>query len=750
MAYILKDFYNEGDSGDDGAYGARFLGQTFLTTSAYLANRLGVLIRRNNTLAGNVTVSLRETSDGVPVSNTLASMSIAFNDLSATAAWTYFDLATPVALVNNTLYAIVITFPDGLTNYWVRWRYDAAGDTYGGGKRCFSTNSGANWSTSDTSDFLFEVYGDVTYVDMSATGGGTGGGNATLDTITSVNMSATGGGTGGGSVRMTSHVQMSNSRSRSQLVTASNDQIWYEDFSVAAGAMVELIAARDQIDTSDQLVMFSLFEKVFIVNGAKKKVADFGNVKITTGAIGIPFPDRDIILTGGTSEAQMVVDYISSTTGSCTIYGKRTTAATFVDTEVVTGTNKDDEEVSFTLNADEDSGATVPGGQPHWYDWNSYGGGSNTGAYGALPEKVYLGCAYGGRAFLSGNPDYPFQWYASRQDNPFEFNYVLPDAQAAKAGGTGTLGQLGDIVRALIPWNDDALAFGCAGSLTVLRGNPADGGYMENIDSQVGVYGQNAWCFDGEGNLYFWGPGGVYRSTRGFGPPTLLTAATYPDIVTDEAANPATHRISFGYDPRQNGVEISITKLSSGSNSCYWYDVGTNGFYPDKFDNTHGAYSMLFYDANNPAHKHLLLGCKDGYVRRFDPASKNDDGLAIDSFVDYGPIQLTQSPDHEGLIFSVDAELGGGNIGGIEADSNDVIWRLWVDKSADRINELLSTSVTPNIGGTFKGPGRRRGNAIRRKVKGVYAGIKLKNDILGESWAFEKLIVGIRPAGRMK
>jgi WD40 repeat protein len=306
------------------------------------------------------------------------------------------------------------------------------------------------------------------------------------------------------------------------------------------------------------------------------------------------------------------------------------------------------------------------------------------------------------------------------------------------------------MARALVPWKSDALAFGCAGSFIVLRGDPANGGYFENVDSKVGVFGQDAWCFDGTGNLYFWGTGGVYRSSRGFGTLDNLTATVYPDIIGDEEPDPSTHRITFGQDPRQNGVQISITKLSDGSNSCYWLDFKTGGFYPDVFNDDHGPYCMCYYDANDPDLKHLLVGCKDGYIRRFDPTSKNDDGLAIDSYVDYGPIQLTNNPDQEGVIFSVDAELGGGGVSGIETDSNDLVWRVWTDASADTINEKLGLNTTPNIGGIFKGPGRRRGNAIKRKVKGVYAGVKLRNNTISESWAFEKMIVGIRPAGRMK
>lgn len=601
---------------------------------------------------------------------------------------------------------------------------DAPGSTY-------KLNIGASQTDAAT----------TTYVDMSATGGGTGGGTATLLAFVYVDMSATDGGTGGGSATLVGHVWLDDFHPRTRLATVGYDQFWYEDIDVAAGTMVELVAARDDIDTSDQLVLFELYQKVFVVNGANLKVADFGNTKIATAEIGSHYPDRGNILTGGTSNAQMVVDYITSKTGAVTLYGTRTTTATFASGETVTGQDDDGNAISFVLSAAE----VAP---PHWYDWKPYA--NDTAAFGELPDKAYLACAYRGRAVLSGNPDYPNQWYASREGNPFDFNFVATDAQRAVAGGTGDLGQLGDIPRALIPYRDDSLMFGCAGSITVLRGNPADGGYMEQINSRVGVFGQNAWTFDADGNLYFWGSGGVYFSPRGFGPLTNITEERYPDLIDDEGANPSTHRVILGYDPRESGIQIAVTKLSDGSSSGYWLDLRTKALFPDSFQNTHGAYSMFFYDANDTDDKRLIVGCMDGYMREFDADAKSDDGHAIDSYVDYGPIQLAPRPDQEGIIYSVEAELGSDESSGTTADSDNVTWRIWTDESADQINKKLASNATPNIGGTFQAPGRRKGGAVKRKVKGVYAGVKLRNNTLDESWSFEKMIVGTRPTGRVK
>ena len=744
MAYNLEQYYDTGADQATTTYGTWWSSQTFTTVGAFNLSRVSALLYRHGTPVGNVTVNIFNTTAGKPSGESLGSSSVVAATLTTDTdgLWYNFDFSSPVALNAATQYAIVITVPSGNSSNYVKWLNDYTSATYADGDMVTSLDGGATWSIKAGKDYMFRTYSStgVFYVDMAATGGGTGGGSATLIADVVIDMVATGGGAGGGSAALLSHVKLNGLDLTNQIVVTGNDQLWYED-AMAAGTMVELEAARDDIDTSDQLVLFELMEKIFVVNGANLKVADFSNTKITTTDVGANPPDRGNILTGGTSAAQMIVDFITADSGACTIYGKRTTDETFENGETVTGTDDDSNAISFVLNAAE----VAP---PHWYDWTPYA--NDTATYGTLPDKAYLGCVYRGRAVLSGDPDYPFQWRASREGNPFDFDLTATDAQRATAGGTGELGQLGDVIRALIPWKDDALAFGCANSFVVLRGNPADGGYMDTVGNGIGVFGQTAWCFDESGQLYFWGPGGVYRATPGFGSIQNLTVKSYPDLVEDEDANPATHRIVFGYDPRQDGVQISVTKLADGSNSCYWLDKRTGGLYPDEFNSLHGAYSMMFYDANDPAYKHLLIGCTDGYIRRFDPTATSDDGVAIDSFIDYGPIQMTSDPQIEGVLYSVEAELGGGGASGTETDSNDLTWRVWVDRAADAICEKLDANTTPNIGGTFKAPGRCRGAAVKRKVKGVYAGFKLRNNTLDEAWAFEKLIVGVRPAGRAK
>lgn len=521
-------------------------------------------------------------------------------------------------------------------------------------------------------------------------------------------------------------------KTKSRLVAAGNDQLYYEDVDVAAGDMVKLVASDGDIDTSDTCHIFSAYGKAFVVNGENLKVADFQNVKLTTADVGANPPDFQTILKGGTSGAGMVVDYITTLSGACTVYGYRTTEETFANAETVTGTDDDGNAISFALSAAE----VAP---PHWYDWTPYG---NSSDYGALPDRAYIGCVNGGRCMLSGDRNYPHQIRTSAIGNPWDWNVSRTAPTRAMAIGAGAAGAIGDIVRALIPARDNHLFIGCANSVHLLNGNPADGGQLFAVDKTVGIFDATSWCFDGDNNLYFWGTGGIYKLSKGAVTLESMTRQPLPKLIQDEAADPSTHRITMGYDPDRVGIKICITKLADGTSSNYWYDLQTGGFFPDAHQEAHGVYSMFFYDANDVDYKALLMGCKDGYIRVHDDDADDDDGSAIDSYVWFGPLPFGENYG-EGSISNLRATLTGGASGGSAADSNSVAFGVYASESAEDVIELMDDAgAVPEFGGTFSMANTRRQKRRRQKARGRYGAIKLGNSANDETWGLEKLHVG--------
>ena len=535
-------------------------------------------------------------------------------------------------------------------------------------------------------------------------------------------------------------VSISETISYKRLVAVGNNDVYYEDIDVA-GTMLELDTSGGAIDTSDNLNMFELLQKVFIVNGANLKVADFVNTKLTVTAL-TTAPTQGSIITQATSAATMVVDFVNA--AKTEIYGY-VTSGTFVTTG------------GYTLSGGSMDPATrVPSAvtaKPHWYSWTKYPGSTTS-----LPNKAYLGCNYRGRPVLSGDPEHPHQWYMGRQLNPWDFTYTANDAQSPVAGGNADAGEIGDVIRALIPYKDDYLIFGCATTMWFIAGDPAEGGSINELDLTVGIFGANSWCFDGKGYLYFFGTNGIYKTTIP-GTPECVSEIRLPKLIKDEAIDPSTHRITMAYDRTRVGILVCITKLSDGSNSDYWYDLQTGGFFPESYADECGAYSSFFYGANDPDYRDLLVGCKDGYIRKFNESLKSDNDsadaadvgtVAIDSYVGFGPLQISKDPKYQGRITGLDLITAGGASGGSESDSSDITCKVFTAKSAEEVVEKLYAGTTPNVSKIFKAPGRQHGDTMKQKIKGVYAGIELRNSTAAQSWGFEQLLVTAKPAGRMK
>jgi len=530
-----------------------------------------------------------------------------------------------------------------------------------------------------------------------------------------------------------------------RLVAAGNDAIWYEDVDVAAGTMTKLAASDGDVDTSDTLTMASGYQKAFIANGTNLKIVDFQNTKITTADIGDNPPDRKNILTGETSEAEMVVDFISSTSGVCSVYGYRITTETFVNGETVTGKDDDGNDISFVLNADE----VAP---PHWYDWTPYG--NDTDNYGSMPDSAYIVFRYRGRMGLTGDPDHPHQWYMTYAGNPFSWEYNSTDPLTAVKGQNASAGELGEPQRAAIPFGDDFMIMGSASSIHLLNGDPALGGSIDEIHSTVGIFSQWSWFRDGLGNLYFYGTdGNVYRMLGGRTAPQDISSPMLPELSKDWAADPSVHRVVLSYDPINAGILLTKTTLADGTNESYWYSLKTEGWYPESYPDECGVYSSVFYSANSSTYRTLLLGSKDGYIRCFKTTAKNDDAgasgdIAINSYMAFPIVPLSEDPDMEGKLTSLVFEAAGGESEGSFGDPDQFTYSLYVGDDPETVLEDIKDGATARETGTVTTTGRQ--TRIRKRVRGAWLGLKIGDNTASKTWCLNKAYGTVQPAGKVR
>lgn len=158
------EYYNTNDDGYQGipADPDQMIGQTFTTTADYYITKVYLKVYRIGS-PGNLTVSIRETSEGKPLSDDLTSRTVNANTyLGTTAEWKWFSFAAPALLEDATMYAIVFRiFEYKAGEHYVNWRRDGSDPTYAGGTGLDSTTGGSTWVIKDVLDHMFETWGSV-------------------------------------------------------------------------------------------------------------------------------------------------------------------------------------------------------------------------------------------------------------------------------------------------------------------------------------------------------------------------------------------------------------------------------------------------------------------------------------------------------------------------------------------------------------------------------------------------------------
>ncbi len=147
--------YATGEDGTREVGGVNWSGQTFKPAITHTIGRVVLTMYRVGT-PGDVTVSIRATSGGLPTGADLTSVTIDGDLLPTLASRAPVNLDFPgVLLTAATTYAIVwraVTTSMGIIT-------DDTSPTYTDGSRVDSANSGSSWAAITTTDHLFEEWG---------------------------------------------------------------------------------------------------------------------------------------------------------------------------------------------------------------------------------------------------------------------------------------------------------------------------------------------------------------------------------------------------------------------------------------------------------------------------------------------------------------------------------------------------------------------------------------------------------------
>ena len=107
MALTQYENYTAGDDNQGQAYDVYWLAQTFTPSTAHGIERVLIKCFKDGT-PGNATISIQQTTAGVPNGTEVASGTLLQADVGTTAAWETIDLSSTGNLSASTKYAIVI------------------------------------------------------------------------------------------------------------------------------------------------------------------------------------------------------------------------------------------------------------------------------------------------------------------------------------------------------------------------------------------------------------------------------------------------------------------------------------------------------------------------------------------------------------------------------------------------------------------------------------------------------------------
>jgi len=333
-------------------------------------------------------------------------------------------------------------------------------------------------------------------------------------------------------------------------------------------------------------------------------------------------------------------------------------------------------------------------------------------------------CRFRDRLCFAKDQATPYVWYMSRQGDPTDWDYYADpdDTGRACAGQNSEAGVIGFPITAMIPYSDDYLIFGCESSVWVLRGDPAFQGQIDNISRNIGILSQTAYCYGPEGELIFLSADGLYVLPYAAGQaPISLSRERLPQELMD------IHLESFEpyliFDVENRAVHIYVVGDEAFKRHHYWFDLQTKSYWPIWFDENLEPTAIFLHPLPSSGDNTVILGGRDGYLRRFRREAITDDGTTFDSYVYIGPIQIGDGPHGDGVFRDMVASL--------DETSGPIVWELYPHDTAELLAEptLFATGLWEE-GLNFKNIPRARGSVIY---------LKLANYTTYEPWMFERI-----------
>lgn len=271
---------------------------------------------------------------------------------------------------------------------------------------------------------------------------------------------------------------------------------------------------------------------------------------------------------------------------------------------------------------------------------------------------------YRNRIVLSGLVADPQNWFMGAVGDPLDWDYApaTTSATMAVAGNNSNAGVVGDVVTCLAPYNDDVMVMGGDHTIWVMRGDPAARGQIDNVSYKTGIVGPRAFAWDDRGSIHFFGSGRHWIMSAGSNAPQAQSAGRMDRVwgALDLSGGSSGVGIQLVWDVLRRGLHIYATPNDTALTATHWFwDSRADAYWPIRYPAAMNPRSVWGFDASKADDTALLIGGSDGYVRYFDPLAKNDDGTAINSYVQFTPISNGSTDivlDHADVVLDTETD----------------------------------------------------------------------------------------------
>ena len=349
---------------------------------------------------------------------------------------------------------------------------------------------------------------------------------------------------------------------------------------------------------------------------------------------------------------------------------------------------------------------------------------------GQLPTGCTLIERYRGRLCLAAPPDYPNDFFMARVDDPLDWLDTLNEDDTTRpfsSAAEDTAGVIGEPLTAMKALKDDYMMFASTNNLHMLRGDPCEGGRLDCVTRDSGVIARNACCMGSLGEFWYLSRDGmcVFAPDNGI---VRVSRNKMPKELMDVDAE--SFAVSMRYNSRFRGINVWLTGKSASKRRHWFFDLDNKGFFPDRYADAHEPFCSAFYNSLAAENVGMVVGCRDGYLRRYHESYERDDSTAISSYIQYGPLMPGGNLHEEALISQL--------LGILDAQSGNVAWSVQVGETIEAaLNAAAFDSGVWTAGRNYYNYPRARAAAMFLKI--ANSGVR--------PWAVESICAELESGG---